>query len=444
MRIRYDRGTLVLEGDFDPTVLDGVTRDRDALAWRYPAHLHRSLIGRLSDTGVRFSDEVRTAELPPGFTIPPLRRYQQDALDAWRKADHRGTVVLPTGSGKTIVALAAMAKLGVATLILVPTRVLLDQWCDSLARVWPHPVGRLGDHTRGVEDITVATYSSAVTWAPRIGARFGLVVVDEAHHVGGWCPYEILEMLVAPARLGLTATPPDNAHLAQHVGDVCFARSIAELAGDGLAPHERHAIPVELTPAERERYDRHRGIFAAAYARYMRSTGGRGSWNAFTKEAARTPAGRDALAAWRASREVYAYAEGKQAALRELLARHAGDRTLIFTADIASAYTIARELLIPPITHEIKRAERTAILDKFRAGAITALVSAQVLDEGLDVPEAEVAIIVGGSASVRRHVQRVGRVLRPREGKRAQIYELLVGETKDAEYAERRNLEVAS
>ena len=78
------------------------------------------------------------------------------------------------------------------------------------------------------------------------------------------------------------------------------------------------------------------------------------------------------------------------------------------------------------------------MLAKFRAGELTVLVSSQVLDEGLDVPEAEVAIVVGGTASKRRHVQRVGRILRPSPGKRAHVYELAVSETTEVAYVERR------
>lgn len=427
MRIRFDRGTLVLEalaGGPEPASLDGATWDPEAHAWRYPADRHRDLIVRLADTGVRQADEVRTAELPPGWILPPLRWYQQAALDAWRAAHHRGTVVLPTGAGKTLVALAAMARLGVATLVLVPTRVLLDQWHASIAAAWPHPIGRLGDGTYRVEDVTIATYASAVAWAPRIGDRFGLVVIDEAHHVGAWCPRELLEMLVAPARLGLTATPPDNPRLAQHVGEVVIALGVDDLVGDGIAAYEQTEIPITLSATERARYDAHRRVFAASYARYRQR--GDGGWRAYAQDAARSTRGREALAAWRTSREVLAYPEHKRAKLRELLARHADDRTLVFTGDNATTYAIARELLVPPITHEIKRVERTSVLERFRCGELRVLVSAQVLDEGVDVPDAEVAIIVGGTASARRHVQRIGRVLRPRPGKVAKIYELRV------------------
>jgi superfamily II DNA or RNA helicase len=110
----------------------------------------------------------------------------------------------------------------------------------------------------------------------------------------------------------------------------------------------------------------------------------------------------------------------------------------VFTQDNATAYAIARELLVVPVTHEIKRGERAEIVSRFQRGEISVLVSSQVLDEGFDVPDADVAIIVGGSASHRRHVQRIGRVLRPRPGKQARIYELVVEETKESDYVQRR------
>jgi superfamily II DNA or RNA helicase len=347
-------------------------------------------------------------------------------------------VALPTGAGKTLVALAAIARLGVAALCLVPTRVLLDQWARALAACWPHPIGRLGDGEHQVAPVTVATYASAVVWAPRIGDRFGLVIVDEAHHVGAWCPADMFEMLVAPARLGLTATPPERSGaLARHVGPVVYALGVDDLAGDALAAYDVITVPVALERDERLRYRELRGRFATVYAELARATPGLG-WNEFVGLAATRADGKHALEAWRAYRSIIAYPAGKRDALRELLARHAGSRTLVFTSDNATAYAIARELLVMPITHEIGKAERAWALDRFRAGELPVLVSSQVLDEGIDVPDADIAIVVGGSSSTRRHVQRIGRVLRPRDGKRARVYELVVGETKEVEYVERR------
>ena len=212
MRIRFDRGTLVLEAELEgeqPGAIPGAAWDQELRAWRVPADQYARLTERLSGDGVRVSDDLcsRCASLP--WKLPALRWYQEAALARWQATGARGVIALPTGAGKTLVALAAIARLGVAALCLVPTRVLLDQWARTLAACTAAPIGRLGDGDHVVAPITVATYASAVSWLPRIGDRFGLVIVDEAHHVGAWCPTEIFEMLVAPARLGLTATPPD-------------------------------------------------------------------------------------------------------------------------------------------------------------------------------------------------------------------------------------------
>lgn len=413
-------------------------------AWRVPAAAHADVIVRCSDEGVRISDDIRPVRIVGEWALPALRWYQTQALAAWEAARRRGVIGLPTGAGKTLVALAAIARLGVGALVLVPTRVLLDQWARALARVCPHPIGRLGDGDHRVLPITVATYASGVIWAPRIGDQFGLVVVDEAHHVGAWCPAEVLEMLPAAARLGLSATPPDPGGALEHsVGPVVYALGIDDLAGDALAPFELRTVQLALGREERLRYRALRARFASVYAELARRTG-HGDWNDFVRIAARSPDARDALEAWRAYRALIAYSEAKRVALREILARHAGERTLVFTADNATAYAIARELLVMPVTHEISRVERAEVLARFARGDVSVLVSSQVLDEGLDVPDADIAIIVGGTASARRHVQRIGRVLRPRAGKRAIVYELAVAETAEAGYVQRRRAGLAS
>ena len=415
----------------DPERFLGASWDPELAAWRAPANRLSELRGRLAAKDVRFTDTLHPPALSSAWSLPELRWYQRAAVSTWRDSGDRGVIVLPTGSGKTLVALAAIAELGVATLVLVPTRVLLDQWARALATAWPHPIGRLGDGDHSVAPITVSTYASATTWAPRIGDRFGLVIVDEAHHVGAWCPSEILEMLIAPARLGLTATPPaapSEWALARQIGPTVYSLGIDALRGTALADFDHTLVSVELDVVERTLYRQLRGEFSAFYTLQQRSLPGMG-WRDFLRAAQRSLMGRDALAAWRGSRALLAYPAAKRAALRALLEKHAGDRILIFTADNATAYAIARELLVVPITCDIGRTERAEMLDRYRTGECSVLVSSQVLDEGFDVPDAEVAIVVGGTGSQRRHAQRVGRVLRPRPGKRASVYELVVADS---------------
>jgi superfamily II DNA or RNA helicase len=443
MRIRFDRGTVVFdqpEPGVDPVELLGANWDRELAAWRLPAERLSEIRGRLAATGVRVSDDIHPTELDGTWNLPELRWYQRDAVTAWRDAGDRGVVVLPTGAGKTVVALAAIAALGVASLVLVPTRVLLDQWACMLAAAWHRPIGRLGDGVHHVAGITVATYASARIWAPRIGDRFGLVVVDEAHHVGAWCPGEILEMLVAPSRLGLTATPVGGScehALERHIGPTVYSLGLDALRGNALADFDHQLVTVPLDERERAAYRTLRRAFGRFYAEQQRMLPGL-EWREWIRVAQRSVEGRDALAAWRASRALLAYPAAKRAAVRGLLAEHAGERTLVFTADNATAYAIARELLVAPITCDIGRTERTRMLDRFRTGELSVLVSSQVLDEGFDVPDAEVAIVVGGTASQRRHAQRIGRVLRPRPGKRARVYELAVADSAELHQVRRR------
>lgn len=443
MQIRFDRGTVLIEPSrtgVDPAALPGVVWDPRVRLWRAPADAYASVVTRLAHAEVPFEARLPGQEVASAdWSSPDLRWYQREALAAWGAANRRGVIALPTGAGKTMIAVAAIARCGVSALCLVPTRVLLDQWAKVLAR-YLREVGRLGDGERKIAPVTVATYASAIAWAPKIGDRFGLVIVDEAHHVGAECPAEVLEMLVAPARLGLTATPPlGDAALAleRHMGAVVYALAIDDLVGDALADFDLVTIPIRLSVEERARYNVARKLFAATYSSFQRACPGAG-WDAFVTAAMRTEDGRRALAAWRRSKEIIAFPDDKRRVLRELLVRHAEQRTIVFTQDNRTAYEIARQFLVYPITHEIGRKERARVLEGFNSGEFNVIVSAQVLDEGLDVPEAEVASVVGGTASSRRHVQRIGRVLRPAPGKRARVYELTVSDTIEVDQVRRR------
>jgi superfamily II DNA or RNA helicase len=124
--------------------------------------------------------------------------------------------------------------------------------------------------------------------------------------------------------------------------------------------------------------------------------------------------------------------------LQELLAGDRESKTLIFTPDTSVAYRISRQFLIPTITSDIKKTEREEVLDRFRRGVIRRLVSCRVLNEGIDVPDAETAIILGGNQGEREHIQRIGRCLRPGVGKLAKVYELVAKNTIEVRHWQRR------
>ncbi|MEN4041933.1 MAG: helicase-related protein, partial [Anaerolineaceae bacterium] len=129
---------------------------------------------------------------------------------------------------------------------------------------------------------------------------------------------------------------------------------------------------------------------------------------------------------------------GKFRALEKILADHAGERAIIFTADNATVYQIARQYLVPAITNQTKAKERKQILERFHSGEYTVLVACQVLNEGVDVPAASVGVVLSGSGSVKENVQRLGRILRKYGDKQATLYELIARGTAEEFVSDRR------
>ena len=160
--------------------------------------------------------------------------------------------------------------------------------------------------------------------------------------------------------------------------------------------------------------------------------------------AGHSDAGRRALAAWRRSHVIVRYTREKRAVCSDLLLRHRDARILVFAADNDTAYEVAREHLVQPITCDIGPKERARALARFSTGELRILVSARVLNEGVDVPAADVAIVVGGSQGSREYVQRVGRVLRPSQGKEAVVYDLVTRGTFEVRRADEHRRALAS
>lgn len=436
MRLLFDHGTLVLteppeRWDFLP----GVVWDPRVELLRAPAWRYAGVVEALQQRRVAFRDDARPRDAaePARFGELPLRPYQRAALLSWEIAGSRGLLVMPTGSGKTRVAVAAMAGAGCRTLCLVPTRALLEQWRAELRSHYQGPVGCLGDGQRTVEAVTVATFESAYRMMPKVGNRFDLLVVDEAHHFGVGARDEALEMCLAPRRLGLTATPPGAAallRLGQLLGPIVYGIEVSELTGRYLADFELVVLPLALSPLERQQYDHDHRLFAEQTRAFRRIHPG-GTWNELVAYTSQSVEGRAALAAWRRNRRLLGLTQAKARAVGVLLAKHRHSRVLVFTADNAAAYAIARRHLIMPITCDVPRKERERALLAFRHGELRALVSARVLNEGIDVPDADVALIVGAAQGEREHVQRVGRLLRPVPGKRALVYELVTPATSE-------------
>ena len=181
--LTFDRGTLVVSGTVQrigkPFQLDRRTRQ-----WRCHArHWHEvreRLRGRVQ-VGLPTPKAIRW----PRVRLPELREDQRDALGAWERAGGRGQIIMPTGTGKTVVALAAMARCSVATLVVAPIRDLMYQWHRRIRQGLGFNAGVLGDGRHEIWPVTVTTYDSAYIHMERMGDRFGLVVFDEEHHLPG-------------------------------------------------------------------------------------------------------------------------------------------------------------------------------------------------------------------------------------------------------------------
>jgi superfamily II DNA or RNA helicase len=430
----------------DTRGLPGLKFDpRRAGVYRAEAIWYRPIVEHLRRQEVAYTDAARGYEKRTPWPIRVAKEafpHQREGLDAWWNAGGKGVIVLPTGTGKTHLANLCISRAERPTLVVTPTIDLLNQWYDELTLCFAVEVGLLGGGYADIRPLTVTTYDSAYMNLDRLGNKFGLIVFDECHHLPGPTYGLAATGAIAPFRLGLTATPEraDNAHtqLDHLIGPIVYRREITQLRGHYLADYRVETLYVNLTEEERFRYETAR----ETYRSFLQSTGidmrRPGAWGQFLVAAHRSPEGRQAYLAYREQRALALAAPAKPSLLARLLDRHNGDRVLIFTHDNATVYKIARQFLVPVITHQTKTKERREVLLRFNAGTYPIVATSRVLNEGVNVPEANVAVILSGSGSVREHVQRLGRILRKRGDKEATLYEVITRGTVEEFTSNRR------
>jgi superfamily II DNA or RNA helicase len=389
-------------------------------------------------------DEALQGGYRPSPTFEP-RSYQTASIEQWLEHDGRGVVVLPTGAGKTVVAMMAIAKLKLRTLIVVPTIELLYQWHDAVIERLQIPkkyVGVVGDGLKQWRPITVITYASAAM--PNAPLKdIGLLVCDEAHHLPAPSYATIAERSNAPYRLGLTATPEriDGEHdaLGRLMGPVVYRRTPADLSAEGhIAQYDEKRIFVSLGEDEALRYESLMGEWRLFIStkRHLMMRGG-DFFGDLIKRAGSDPQARRALQAHHQARMIAMNAEAKLGEVEQLLDKHRDDKVIVFSEYNALVDTLSERLALPSITYRTAADERKAILDGFRNGAYSKLVTGRVLNEGVDVPDANVAIVVSGSSGTREYIQRLGRVIRPKKTK-AVLYEIITRHTNEVRNARKR------
>ena len=442
--LEFQDGTLVVQGAKLEDLPAGFKYDHRIQAPRASADLYPRVIYRAIERGISYIDNARKwTDLAGSHHVERTpREYQKEAVNSWLQNNLRGSIILPTGSGKTFVAELCIAKTMRPTMVIAPTLDLVGQWYDRLRIAFQQDVGILGGGCHDIRPLTVSTYDSAHLHLGKYGNRFCLLIFDEVHHLPAPAYLESTRNSLAPFRLGLTATlereDGREGLLEDAIGPVVYRKGIKELAGSFLADYETIKILIELKEHEKAEYESVRQEYTDFLRQKEISMGGYGGWNQFIRVAARSAQGRSAFKAYLRSKQLAQSAQGKIECLEKLIHRHKETKMIIFTNDNSTAYRISKQFLLPCITHQTNVKERRELLLAFSDGRLPVLVTSRVLNEGVDIPAAEIAVVLSGTGTVREHVQRLGRILRPMKGKQAVLYELVAKDTAEEYTSQRR------
>ncbi len=441
-RLTFSGGTLLLTGVSQAMVRRqpewmamGATWDHRESAWRCDALYHQAVKTLLKHLPIAVQDAVleETPIVWPCDRMPELRDEQTRAVQAWA-VQGQGVIVMPTGTGKTEVALAIMAQTAVSTLVVAPVRDLMYQWHRRILERLGYDAGVIGDNVFRVRPVSVTTYDSAYLHMDRLGNRFALVIFDECHHLPGPQRRDAARMSAARYRLGLTATPQrsDGRHtdLPWLIGPTVYDLPLSAATGKTLADYDVIRIPVYLSPDEQARYNRYSDV-VRRYVHQQRRENPQFTWKELCAQTATTPAARSAMKAFRARQAIEDRATEKLRVVEDLFRLHVGEPCLIFAGSNAMARQVSRRFLVPCLLNHCGKKERLEVLEGLANGTYPALVANQVLDEGVDLPAVKVAMVIGGSSSSRQAKQRLGRILRRQGDRRARLYEIVCVDTRE-------------
>ncbi|MHA1953111.1 MAG: DEAD/DEAH box helicase [Candidatus Heimdallarchaeaceae archaeon] len=420
--------------------------------YRAPPHKYNLILNLLEQKGFRvkslvLEDSSLSESYVSKFKVKlKLRDYQNEALDQFMRNNGSGVVILPTAAGKTLIGLKAIEELGEKAVIVVPTKNLLYQWIDHISKytsLTRDMIGQLGDQEKVIKEVTVTTYDSARLNINLLRKNFNLLIFDEAHHGAAKETLKVLEGLPAKFRLGLTATPDRSDRgeelLFKLIGKPIIVAKISDLARDGyVANYKLKSIKVPLDEEERILYDEYMKIYRGYLRRrkiHIKTPQDYERYLVFRVN--QDSEAKAALDAHRKARTLVFSSKSKLRKIENILQDHQNDKVIIFSEFNDMVYQISRNHFIPAITHETKSIEREDILGKFSKGEYSKIVTGKVLDEGWDCGSVNVGVIVSGTGQARQFIQRLGRILRPKEGE-AVLYELVSPETLEAGTVKRR------
>ena len=372
-----------------------------------------------------------------------LRDYQKEAIDKWKEKEYNGVIALPTGAGKTVIGIKALCEVKKSTLIVAFTKEQMIQWRDSILKFTDtksDDIGLFYSEEKSIKPITITTYQTAFRHMNELGDKFDLLIVDEVHHLPADKFKQIALHSIASKRLGLSATPhrDDGKHeeLFKLMGGLIYHKIPQELTQKGyLAPFQLIKIEVELLPDERELYNELREQFREL-------ANGRSVQELLQDARNGDGDAKEAMRIFNNMKKVFSVTQSKLNAIEEIIEREKGNKILIFTQYVEQAEEIARRFNAYLLTSKVNKKKREIILKEFKETKAGILVLTTVGDEGLDIPDANVGIMVAGTGSRRQFIQRLGRLLRPKDGKIARLYEIVAKGTLEERLSEKRKEDI--
>jgi superfamily II DNA or RNA helicase len=364
------------------------------------------------------------------------RGWQLQAMEAWELCRHRGIISVVTGGGKTVFALSCIDKIRpAATLIVVPTAALLDQWWAEAAIYFELDLDEInvitGNKRFLVGSINIAVLNTAAKLPERMAGQSCFLIIDECHKAASEQFRSVLQINTF-ASLGLSATPerPYDQGLAEvlvpALGPVIFNYDYAAaLRDEVIVPFELNNIVFELEEERQTEYEKLSQSIARAISRFG-------------------PEAEETIALFLKRARVLNLSLNRVKLAIKLVAANPRKRTLIFHEDIEACNLIHSVLSENGVKSGVYHSKmllrsRALMLSQYRQGVIDVLVTCRALDEGFNVPETEMGIIAASTATRRQRIQRLGRIVRPAKGKQgATIYTLVatapeIGRLKDEE-----------
>ncbi len=351
------------------------------------------------------------------------RGWQVEALDLWERAGHRGIVSVVTGGGKTVFALSCVDRLKpIATLIVVPTAALLEQWWEEAANYFDLDLDEIniisGSLRFKLGTINIAVINTAAKLAEQMKEHRCFLIVDECHKAASE-HFRAALQVNSFASLGLSATPerPYDDGLKEvlipALGPVIFNYDYAAALRDGvIVPFQLRNVVFELEEDRQAQYDK----LTKAIGRSISQHG---------------PEAEETIALYLKRARVLNLSLNRIRLALRLVAANPGKQTLIFHEDIEACDLIHAVLtengVRSGVYHSKLRVKaRAAMLGQYRRGEIDVLVTCRALDEGFNVPETEMGIIAASTATRRQRIQRLGRVVRPARDKDGAVIYTLV------------------